>query len=72
MLCLIYTHDAQGRAAPEGECGYIRQSTSACVITNMLHFRHSKNLPKLEAKLKENIQLTYIVPVADYDSGKLL
>ena len=23
-----------------------RQSTSACVITNMLHFRHSNNLPK--------------------------
>ena len=35
---------------PEGECVYIRQSTSACVITNMLYFRHSKNLPKLEGK----------------------
>ena len=32
---------------PEGECGHIRQCTSACVATNMLHFRHSKNLPKL-------------------------
>ena len=66
MLCVIYMHDAQGHAAPEGECVYIRQSTSACVITNMLYFRHSKNLPKLEG----NVQLTYIVPDADYDSGK--
>ena len=47
--CLICTHDAQGRAAPEGECGHIRQCTSACVATNMLHFRHSKNLPELIA-----------------------
>ena len=29
VLCLIYMHDAQGRVAPEGECMYIRQSTSA-------------------------------------------
>ena len=27
---------------------YIRESTSACVITNMLLFWHSKNLPKPE------------------------
>ena len=40
----IYIHDA---AAPEGECIYIRQSMSACVITNTLHFQHSQNLPKL-------------------------
>ena len=46
VLCLIYTHDAQGHAVPKGECIYISQSTSAWVITNMLHFRHSKNLPK--------------------------
>ena len=53
---------------PEGECVYIRQSTSACVITNiMLHFRNFKNLPKLE----ENVQLAYIVTDADYDCGKL-
>ena len=51
----------------EGECVYIRQSTSACVITNMLHFQHSKNLPKL----KGNIQLAYIVTDVDYDSWKL-
>ena len=36
---------------------------SACVITNMLHFRHSKNL-KLTA------QLAYIVTDADCDSGR--
>ena len=41
-------HSARGRTAPEGECIYIRQSTSACVITNMLHFWHSQNLPKPE------------------------
>ena len=40
---------------------------SACVITNMLHFWYSKNLPNL----KVNFQLTYIVTDADYDSGKL-
>ena len=48
VLCLIYTYDAQGYAGPKGECVYIRQSTSPCVITNMLHFRHYKNLPKPE------------------------
>ena len=26
---------------------HIRQSTSTCVITNMLHFRHSKICPNL-------------------------
>ena len=68
MLCLIRIYaQRRGHAAPEGECMYIRQSTSACVITNMLHFWHSKNLPKLEG----NIQLANIVTHADYDSGKL-
>ena len=38
VRCLICTHDARGRAAPEGECGHIRQRTSSCVATNMLHF----------------------------------
>ena len=47
MLCLIYTHDARGRAAPEGECVYIRQSTSAWDITNMLHFPVLERLPNL-------------------------
>ena len=46
---------ARGRAAPEGECVYIRQSTSACVITNMLHFRHSKNLPKLDSNISASL-----------------
>ena len=41
-------YDAQGLTAPKGKCVYIRQSKSACVITNMLHFRHSKNLPNPE------------------------
>ena len=45
-LCLIYMYDTQGCTAPKGECIYIRQSISACVITNMLHFQHYKNLPK--------------------------
>ena len=47
---------ARGRAAPEGECVYIRQSTSACVILrNMLHFRHSKNLPKLDSNISASL-----------------
>ena len=51
---------------PKGECIYIRQSMSACVITNMLLFRDSKNLPKPEvdcsASLYSNRQtLTVIV-----------
>jgi len=33
--CLRYMHDAQGRAAPEGECIHIRQCTPACVTTNI-------------------------------------
>ena len=37
--CLIYMHDARGRTAPEGECIYIRQRTSSCVITNICHFQ---------------------------------
>ena len=27
----VYMHDARRHTAPEGECGYIMQSTSACV-----------------------------------------
>ena len=42
--CLICMHDARGCAMPKGECGHIRQCTSACVATNMLHFRYSKKL----------------------------
>ena len=55
MLCLIYTYDAQGCTAPEGECVYIRQSTSACVITNIYHLRHSEKLPKPGGKLPNSI-----------------
>ena len=43
--CLICTHDAEGAQRPRAS-GHIRQCTSACVATNILHFRHSKNLPK--------------------------
>ena len=38
VRCLICPHDARGRTTPEGECGHIRQRTSSCVATNMLHF----------------------------------
>ena len=40
---------------------------SACVITNMLHFRHSKIHPNL----KLTAQLAYIVTDADCDCGSL-
>ena len=63
MLCLVYTHNARECAVPKGECAYIRQSTSACVITNMLHFRHSKNL-------KSTAQLAYIATDTDCDCGR--
>ena len=62
MLCLAYTHDAQGHAAPEDECVYI--GTSACVMINMLYFPHSKNL-------KPTAQLVDIVTDADCDYGRL-
>ena len=41
--------------APKVECVYIRQSTSACVVTNMLHFQDSKNLPKPVARCSVTI-----------------
>ena len=44
MLCLIYMHSPLGAVHPRALCLYIRQSMSACVITNMLHFRHCPNL----------------------------
>ena len=59
-------HDARGRVVPEGKCMNTRQSTSVCVITNMLHFRHSKNLPKP----KINRSASYIVTGADCDCGR--
>ena len=45
------------------ECVYIRQSMSACVITNMLHFQHYKIRPNLKA----TALLPYIVTNADCD-----
>ena len=35
-------HNTLGRAVTKGEYVYIRWSKSACVVTNMLHFWHSK------------------------------
>ena len=49
--CLICTHDNRGHTAPQGmppgECGHIRQCTSACVAANMLHFGTLKICPNL-------------------------
>ena len=86
-------HDTQGRPAPEGGCIYIRQSMSACVITNYTSgtlkicpnlkenvqlamsacviTNYTSGTLKICPNLKENVQLAYIVPDADYDSGKL-
>ena len=41
----MYVCTTPERAVPEGKC----QCKSAYVATNMLHFRHSKNLPELIA-----------------------
>ena len=51
---------------PRGECVYIRQSTLACVITNMLLFQHYKICPNL----KSTTQLAYIVTNTDSDCGR--
>ena len=40
---------------PKAECVYIKQSTSAYVITNMLHFQHSKIFPKLTADISASL-----------------
>ena len=50
-------HDARGCTVPKCEFIYIRQSTSACVITNMLHFRHSKNLHKPEVDCSTSLAI---------------
>ena len=44
---------ALGRKVPEGKCVYIRQSTSAWDLTNMLHFLYSAlfNQPSLTKHL---------------------
>ena len=64
---VIYTHDAQGHTAPEGECGYIMQSMSTCVIINMLHFQHSKIHPNLIFKAL----LLYIVTDMAFHYGMI-
>ena len=69
ILCIIYMDDARGHAAPEGKCIYIRLSTSACVITNMLQFQHYKNLPKPEVHYSASL---YIVTDTDSDCGRYL
>ena len=46
MYCLICTHNTRGHYAPKRECGDIRQCKRASVTINMLHFQHSKNLPR--------------------------
>ena len=43
---------------------YIRQRMSSCVITNMLHFWHSKSLSKPEVECSA---IAYIVTDADCD-----
>ena len=44
---------------------YIRKILSAHVITNIFHFRHSKNLPKVDL----NILASYIVLGTHCDCG---
>ena len=63
MLYLIYTHNAQGRAASEGECIYIKPSMSASVITNIYNFKHSEKLPKPEG----NCSIVFIVWIVHFD-----
>ena len=43
---LICTYDVQGRTVLKGEYVYIRQSMSACILTNICYSLHSKNMPK--------------------------
>ena len=50
---------------PEGECEYIRQSTSACALYVILPAL--KNLPKPERKCSAGLLVTGV----DYDSGRL-
>ena len=57
----------KGVQLPRASAYNIKQSRSACVITNMLHFRHSK----IHLNLKATAQLAYIVTDADCDYGRL-
>ena len=47
----------EGHTVPEGKCLYIRQSTSDCAITKLLHFQHSKNLPKHEIECSASLYI---------------
>ena len=69
MLSLIYMHDTRGRTAPKGECIYIRQSTSACVITD-IRISYTSGTLKICPNLKFTAQLAYIVIDADCDCGR--
>ena len=42
-------------ARPEGAGIYIRKILSAHVITNIFHFRHSKNLPKIDINISASL-----------------
>ena len=48
-ICLIYM------PKPEGADIYIRKIPSAHVITNIFHFRHSKNLPKVDLNISASL-----------------
>ena len=63
-ICLIYMPKPEGRR-PEGAGLYIRKIPSAHVITNIFHFRHSKNLPKLTSIIRP----LYIVTGTRCDCG---
>ena len=58
---------ARGRAAPKGECVYIRQIPTDHVISIILHFRHSKICPNLLL----NSRSLYIVMGIRCDCGTL-
>ena len=46
---------------PEGAGIYIRQIPSAHVIINIFHFRHSKNLPKVDLNISASLSRLTIV-----------
>ena len=63
-----FADDAWWHTAPEGECVYIKQSTCSCIVTNMLHFQHSKICPNPIF----NTPLLYTVKDSAFDCGMLL
>ena len=56
---------ARSPCSPRASGIHIRQTTSACVTTNMLHFRHSKIWPNLTLIFPS----AYIIMDSDYDCG---